>query len=118
MSRGIHGLRPWLIQRISAVYLAAFLCYLLVHVLIASPLSAGAWRDWVALPHVAMLFALFFSAILLHAWVGVRDVLLDYVQHAGMRLMLLAVLILSLAANAFWVFYLLFSNTLKVAGAV
>jgi len=45
----------------------------------------------------------FFAALLAHAWVGVRDVILDYAHPLSFRVMLLASLGLGLAATGVWV---------------
>ena len=45
----------------------------------------------------------------MHAWVGVRDVLIDYVHPAALRFGLLALLALALLATALWAFMVLLS---------
>jgi succinate dehydrogenase, hydrophobic membrane anchor protein len=47
-------------------------------------------------------FGLFALALLLHAWIGVRDVILDYVKPPALRLALLAAVALFLLANGLW----------------
>ena len=51
-----------------------------------------------ATPMGAALIALLAAAVLLHAWVGVRDVVLDYLHPLGLRL---AVLVATAAALFF-----------------
>lgn len=102
MSARVHGLRGWVLQRLSAVYLALFLLFLLARLLIVPPGSAQAWRAWVGSPPVNGAWAVFFAALLIHAWVGMRDVLIDYVRPAGLRLGLLFLLGLALLAMGYW----------------
>jgi len=90
MSRHAHGLRAWLLQRISAVYLALYLLFFLVAMIAAPPHSYTTWRDWMAGPWSGMATALFFIALLAHAWVGMRDVVVDYVHPLAVRLLLLS----------------------------
>jgi len=45
---------------------------------------------------------LFVVALLLHAWVGMRDILIDYVQPVALRVGLLAAVGLGLVACALW----------------
>ena len=103
---GLQGLRPWVIQRISAVYLAFLFLYLLVS-LLAQPASAHsyvAWRQWLGQPGNSVALGIGFLALLLHAWVGVRDVVLDYVHHMALRLTILtavSVLLLGCGFRAF-----------------
>jgi succinate dehydrogenase / fumarate reductase membrane anchor subunit len=98
----VTGLRAWLVQRISAVYVLFFVVYLLAHFAIDPPRSHLAWRGWILSPAVSIVSSLFFVALLTHAWVGLRDVTLDYVKHPGMRLFVLALLIAGLLAMGGW----------------
>jgi len=90
MNRRAYGLRDWLLQRISAVYLALYLLLFLAAVIIAPPHSYKDWRGWMAGPWFGMATVLFFIALLIHAWVGVRDVIMDYVHPVAVRLLLLS----------------------------
>jgi succinate dehydrogenase / fumarate reductase, membrane anchor subunit len=108
MSRRASGLKAWIIQRISAVYLALFTLYLLIHFLFAAPADYAAWKGWVARPGVSVAFLLFVPALLAHAWVGVRDVLIDYVRPIGARVFLLAIFAFGLIASGLWALQALF----------
>jgi len=99
----VTGLRAWLVQRASAVYMLAFIVFFLFHLLLDRPHSYGAWHGWISAPGVSVAACVFFAALLLHAWVGVRDVLMDYVHPPALRLCALAVLGFGLAATAAWI---------------
>ena len=45
---------------------------------------------------------IFTAALALHAWVGMRDILMDYVHHTGVRLALTLAVIVTLAACVLW----------------
>lgn len=96
------GLRPWLLQRVSAVYLGVYTVYLFWHFARHTPSDFAAWQSWVASPTVNVSAVLFFLALLLHVWVGLRDVLMDYVRSAATRLIANALLLLTLAACGLW----------------
>ncbi len=96
------GLQAWMLQRLSALYLAAYIIYLLLHCARQSSADYQAWQTWVATPAVGISAALFFLALLLHAWVGLRDILMDYVHPLAMRLSLTALLLLGLTACGLW----------------
>lgn len=102
MSGYADGLRAWLLQRITAIYLGVYLVYLLVHFWLHPRPDYTQWRDWFAQPLVAIGSAGFFLALLLHGWVGVRDVILDYVHHLGLRLVILVMVAVLLIACGLW----------------
>ena len=45
---------------------------------------------------------LFVVSVLIHAWIGVRNIFMDYVKHTGVRLVLFVLVILALVAYGFW----------------
>lgn len=102
MRTGATGLRAWVYQRISAIYLAVFFLYLIVHFLVDAPAGYDEWRAWMAQPVISIGAYLFFVSLMLHAWVGVRDVLIDYVHPATIRLTLLFFIGFGLIACAMW----------------
>ncbi len=109
MNRRARGLRAWLWQRLSAVYLLGYTLFAVAACAIAPPASYDAWRAWMADPFVGLATALFFGALLLHAWVGMRDVIIDYAGALSLRLALLAVTALVLAGAGLWVLQALYS---------
>mgnify|MGYP000343349145 CR=1 FL=1 len=98
----MSGLSAWLIQRLSALYLGAFTVYALVRLAMVDSWSHEAWNDWLAAPLNAVTLWLAALALLLHAWVGGRDVLLDYVHPLGLRLAMLTVLAGWLLGSGIW----------------
>ena len=92
MDRLLSGLRAWTVQRLSALYLLLFLAVVAVRALIAPPQDHLQWIGWWKPPWAAAAALLFFAALGLHAWVGARDVLLDYVKPRWLRSTLLALL--------------------------
>jgi succinate dehydrogenase / fumarate reductase membrane anchor subunit len=110
MSRQTHALGAWMIQRFSAVYLAGFLVYLVIHFLTRESHGYDAWRAWLAHPAVALASTGFVLGLVLHGWVGVRDIILDYIHVLGLRLLLLALSGTLLAASGLWAARLLLLN--------
>jgi succinate dehydrogenase / fumarate reductase membrane anchor subunit len=109
MNRRAQGLRAWLWQRLSAVFMLLYIVYIGVHLVLNPAPSYGEWRDWMAAPPVALATALFFGALLIHAWVGMRDVIIDYVGALSARLTLLTLTGLGLVAAGLWVLQALYS---------
>lgn len=111
MTKTLSGLRAWLVQRFTAVYMLGFTLFLLFHFAVDAPHSYGAWRDWILDMPVRVATALFFVALLLHAWMGLRDVVLDYVKPLAPRVDVLALLVFGLAGLGLWMLrILLFSQ--------
>ena len=102
MSRHTHGLRTWLLQRLSAVYLAAYLSYVIAHCLWHGAYSYAQWQAWLTSPLMNIATAGFIIALMAHAWVGIRDVILDYVKPAGARLVMMSLTGLLLAGSGLW----------------
>lgn len=102
MSRRASGLRAWALQRATAVYLAGFALYLVIHALTQPPADYAAWQAWVARPWVNLGLLLLVPALLIHAWVGMRDLLIDYVRVTWARVLLLALLAFGLIASGLW----------------
>ncbi|HYQ71980.1 MAG TPA: succinate dehydrogenase, hydrophobic membrane anchor protein [Gammaproteobacteria bacterium] len=107
MSRPTHGLRDWLLQRISAVYLAGFLVFFILRIAIRPAQDFQAWHDWIAHPAMTVAGTAFVLAVLLHAWFGIRDIVLDYVHTLWLRLLLLSVVGPLLGGCGLWTLHIL-----------
>lgn len=107
--QSISGLHTWLIQRISAIYIVLFLFYATVSLLILAQIDYTAWREWVNQTVTKSLLGVFMLAILMHAWIGLRDVLLDYIKPFSLRIVALTIGAFFLLAMAVWMFAILFS---------
>ena len=106
--RASSGLRAWLMQRVSAVYMLLFTAYCILSWVMAADVSYAAWRAWVAQPVVNTGCALFAGALLAHAWVGVRDVIMDYIHPLWLRTIALSVLAVALSGLGIWILRILF----------
>ncbi len=96
--RVFSGQRAWLLQRVSAIAILVLLVLGIVRLLVT---DGPAWERWHALAtsaHGAVLILAFFVSMGLHGWIGVRDVVLDYVHAPAVRLPLLAVVAFVLVA--------------------
>ncbi len=101
--RAASGLHAWLAQRISAIYMAVFLFYFLGVLAFCQPNTFQAWSDWFASTPMQLATAGFFIALFWHAWVGVRDVLIDYIKPFAVRMGLLVSLAITMILLALWV---------------
>lgn len=108
MKAYFSGLRAWLLQRLTALYLLGFILYFAGHLLAAPPVSYDAWRGWVLSTGPRLAFLLFFVALALHAWVGLRDVIIDYIKPFAVRLAAFGVIAAGLVATLLWAGLVLF----------
>jgi succinate dehydrogenase / fumarate reductase membrane anchor subunit len=102
-----YGLRDWLVQRISAAVMLVCTTIFVVTLAIVRPADHAAWKALFDLGWLRMATFLFVVSMLLHAWVGMRDIIMDYVKPTAMRLALEALVIVALVACAGWAFTIL-----------
>ena len=97
-----YGWKDWLAQRVTAVVMAAYTVLLLGIALWNGGIDYALWK--VLFAHGAWKLAtfVFMLALVWHAWIGVRDVYMDYVKPTGVRLFLQVATILALAGYACW----------------
>ncbi|MBI5722115.1 MAG: succinate dehydrogenase, hydrophobic membrane anchor protein [Burkholderiales bacterium] len=98
-----YGLRDWLSQRVTAALMALFTLALLVQV--AWPGRRLGYDLWAGIFAAQWMKVLTFAVIVAlgwHAWVGMRDVLMDYVKPVGVRLVLQVATIVWFVGNMGW----------------
>jgi succinate dehydrogenase / fumarate reductase membrane anchor subunit len=97
-----YGLRSFLAQRITAVVMALYTLLILGVLLVAPPPHYGAWKALFAHQWMQLATFVFLVSLFLHAWVGMRDILMDYVKPTGWRLAAQVAVILLLTAYTGW----------------
>jgi succinate dehydrogenase / fumarate reductase membrane anchor subunit len=97
-----YGLRGWLVQRMSAVVMAVYAVLFALAVWAARPVDHAAWKALFGQGWMRFATLLFFASLFLHAWVGMRDILMDYIKPTGLRLALEVAVILLLVGCAGW----------------
>lgn len=97
------GTGTFLVQRATAAGLALSVPVLAARILMASPTDFAGWQDLFAPLWVRVLTLLAVAALALHAWVGMRDIFMDYVHPTLVRLALYLVVIVVLAGSVAWV---------------
>jgi len=97
-----YGMRDWLAQRVSAVLLALYTLVLLVALLFTPELNYGSWAGLFASGWMKVLTLLALLSLMYHAWIGVRDIYMDYIKSTGVRLFAQIVTIVLLAGYACW----------------
>jgi succinate dehydrogenase / fumarate reductase, membrane anchor subunit len=97
-----YGLKDWLAQRITAVIMVAFTLAFLIVYLMSGKLDYGTWAGIFAPMWMKVLTVLAFLSLGYHAWIGLRDIFMDYIKPTGVRLFLEVATILALAGYGVW----------------
>ena len=98
-----YGTRDWLSQRITAGLMAVFTLLLVGQVIFSKgPVGYDKWAGIFSPQWMKILTFAVIVALLQHAWVGMRDIWMDYVKPVGMRLSLQVFTIVWLVACAGW----------------
>jgi succinate dehydrogenase / fumarate reductase, membrane anchor subunit len=83
-----YGLRDWLSQRITAALMALFTLVLIVQIMLPGPMGYDKWASIFSHQWMKLLTFVVILALVMHVWVGVRDILMDYIKPMGTRLAL------------------------------
>jgi succinate dehydrogenase / fumarate reductase membrane anchor subunit len=105
-----YGLRDWLSQRFTAVVMLLYTLLFLGVVLWHGGMDYAGWRSLWSGNAFRLASFLFMAALLWHAWVGVRNILMDYIKPVGVRLALQGAVIATLVAYLGWTIQTLWST--------
>jgi succinate dehydrogenase / fumarate reductase, membrane anchor subunit len=98
-----YGTRDWLAQRVTAALMALFTLVVIARLVFSKgPVGYDLWAGLFANQAMKMLTFATIVGLLYHVWVGMRDVLMDYVKPVGTRLVLQIFTIVYLVGCAGW----------------
>lgn len=97
-----YGSMDWLAQRVTAVLMTLFTLIVIVHLLLPGELGYERWAGIFAAPWMKALTFVTIVAIGYHGWIGVRNVLMDYVKPVGTRLAIQVLAIVWLVGCGGW----------------
>ncbi len=97
-----YGFRDWLSQRVTAVLMALFTVALLLQVVLGGPMGYERWAAIFSAQWMKVLTFVVIVSLAWHAWVGVRDIWMDYIKPVGLRLALQVFTIVWLVGCAGW----------------
>lgn len=109
MSLQAQGMRAWLLQRLTAVYIAVYSLSLIVWIVINYPVNFETWHSFFSQPIILITTIIFYLSLFVHAWVGVRDILVDYVKPSSVRFVFLTALALFLTVMTTWLLLIVIS---------
>ncbi len=96
------GMRFWLTQRITALFMAIYIPLLILNICIQQPKDYASWVAFNSPWWWQLLTCLFFLSICIHAWIGIKDVFRDYVYNQQLRGYLQFLVELALSAYLIW----------------
>jgi succinate dehydrogenase / fumarate reductase membrane anchor subunit len=105
----MSGFSAWLLQRLSGVYMAVFII-IAVFWAVSTDITYDVWQQGFQNNWVQLGVLLFGISLLVHAWIGLRDVIIDYIHPLGLRLLALTLVALFLLANGFWLLSVLWGS--------
>lgn len=105
-----YGWKDWLIQRVTAVIMLVFSIVFIGFFAVHGSIRFADWKSLFGSQAFRVLALLFLFSVFYHAWIGIRDVLMDYVKPAGIRLFAEVLAVLYLAACAIWSVSILWGN--------
>ena len=97
-----YGLGDWLAQRVTGLLMAIYSAGLLVYFLYQPAITYQSWKALFERGWMRVATLLFAVSLAWHAWVGMRDILMDYVKPTGLRLFSEVLCLLVLAAYLGW----------------
>lgn len=102
-------MRLWLSQRLTAVIMAIYIVLLAILLTIQQPADFEAWHAFVSPIWFRLVTFLFFGSLFIHAWLGVSDVLKDYIFNKTLRAYLQTVVDILLVVYLVWVTFILWN---------
>ena len=105
-----YGLTDWLLQRLTAVVMTAYTLLILGVVLWNGGLDYALWQALFSNGAFRLVSLLFMVALVYHAWIGVRDIYMDYIKSTALRLTLEAVSVVVLIGYLGWTIQILWGH--------
>lgn len=97
-----YGLRDWLVQRVTASVMAVYTVVVVVLLSFQPDFGYDTWAGLFSGSLMRTFSLLFLLSLFYHAWIGVRDVVMDYVKPAFLRLLIHVATILALVSYVIW----------------
>ncbi len=97
-----YGLRDWLVQRITAVVMVLFVLFVVGDLLLQPRVDYDVWTRLFSSNVMRSFALLFLLSLFYHAWIGVRDIVMDYINLASVRLLVHVVVIFALLMYSIW----------------
>jgi len=101
-SLGRSGLHDWVVQRVTAIVLAAYVIYLAGFVFSADSVDYNVWRGLFAQTWFKIFSLLALASTCFHAWIGMWTISTDYIKPTSVRFVFQIFVILFCFACLLW----------------
>jgi succinate dehydrogenase / fumarate reductase, membrane anchor subunit len=105
-----YGWKDWLAQRITAIVMAVYTILVLGIALWNGGIDYALWKALFASSAWKLATFVFMLALVWHAWIGVRDIWMDYVKPVSVRLALEVLTLLALVVYIGWTIQILWGG--------
>jgi succinate dehydrogenase / fumarate reductase membrane anchor subunit len=102
-----YGLTDWLIQRLSAVVMVLYTALVLGIALWSGGIDHALWQRLFDHNGFRLASFLFMVSLLYHAWIGMRDIYMDYLKPVAVRLAFEAITVVVLVGYLGWTIQIL-----------
>ena len=97
-----YGWQDWLAQRVTAVIMVLFSIVIIGFFMLKGGVNYADWKELFRSQLFRILALLFFLSVYYHAWIGIKDILMDYIKPAGLRVALQVTMLLFLLGCSIW----------------
>lgn len=93
---GRNGVHDFLLVRATAIVITLYLIYMIGFFVASDEITWLSWTAFFSLPFTRVFTLLALIAILIHAWIGMWQVLTDYIKPVAIRLILQLAIVVAL----------------------
>ncbi|MBV4368685.1 succinate dehydrogenase membrane anchor subunit [Erwinia sp. BNK-24-b] len=99
---GRNGVHDWLLVRATSIVMTVYIVYILGFFVMTDTLTYDIWRAFFASSVTKVFTLLTLFSILMHGWIGMWQVLTDYIKHLATRLLLQMAIVVALFVYAIY----------------
>ncbi|ARJ40732.1 succinate dehydrogenase, hydrophobic membrane anchor protein [Pantoea alhagi] len=99
---GRNGVQDWLLLRATAILITLYTLYILGFIIVSDTLTYDIWRAFFASSFTKVFTLLTLFSTVIHGWIGMWQVLTDYVKPLAWRLLLQLVIVVTLLVYAIY----------------
>jgi succinate dehydrogenase / fumarate reductase membrane anchor subunit len=109
LTKKYPGMRLWLSQRLTAILMAIYIILFVLMLVAMKPNGFATWHALFTPAWFRLATWLFSLSLFIHAWLGVADVLKDYIFNKTLRAYLQMAVDVLLIAYLFWLTFILWN---------